>query len=178
MTINWSRGAKPKPLVSIHSQYEVQLERLMQMAGLVTPEKQFMFAREWGRLYRWDFAWPADRLAVEVDGGRFMGRGGQGAAMSRTAPIGHHGSTDDNRKRNLANLLGWKLLVYDPQQIRSGEAIAEIKLALEQAAGMPWQDRLRAHVKDVFDREAMQRTVQRARKKQKAELRQRVGKLR
>lgn len=169
MTGEWSR-AKLRPPASVHSQYEVQLARLMELAGLVTPVEQFMFAREWGRLYRWDFAWPAQQLAVEVDGGRFMGRGGRGAVMSRTAPLGYHGSVDDNRKRNLANLLGWKLLIYSPEQIRSGEAITEIKLALEQSAGMPWQDRLRSHVRDVFEREAMQRKVQRARKKQKAEL--------
>lgn len=161
----------PRGARTSRSQYELQLGRLIQLAGLPEPELQFMFAREYGRLYRWDFAWVDRKLAVEVDGGRFMGRGGQGQVMSRTAPLGYHGSVEDNRKRNLANLLGWTMLVYSPEMIRSNEAITELKIALEKTAGRPWEGRLQQHVHDVFAREAIQRKVQRAWKKQKADLR-------
>jgi very-short-patch-repair endonuclease len=149
----------------MRSQYETQLERLIHLAGLPEPVLQFAFAKEYGRLYRWDFAWTEFKLAVEVDGGRFMGRGGSARTMSRTAPLGYHGSVEDNRKRNLANLLGWTILVYSPEMIRSGEAVAELKLALEQKAGRPWQERLSAHAHDVFNRESLKRRVANLRKK-------------
>lgn len=109
------------------SQYEERLARLIHIHGLPTPERQFRFAMPL-REYRVDFAWPTYRLLVEVDGGSFVGRGGKGAFVSRTTPVGYHQTTEDYRKRNLANLMGYALLCYKPDQLE--EAIGEIRLWL------------------------------------------------
>jgi hypothetical protein len=39
----------------------------LRAAGIIPPEREYVFAE--GRRFRFDFAWPRQRLAVEVDGG-------------------------------------------------------------------------------------------------------------
>ena len=91
--------------------YEGDLARRIAGAPwLPTPERQFYFAKPVGRKHRFDFAWPEHKLAVEVDGGTIMARKG--------VAVGHHSSLRDYRKRNLAVLLGWRVLAYRPESIR------------------------------------------------------------
>jgi hypothetical protein len=155
------------------SKYEIQLGRLIDLNGLPAPEKEYLFCRHLGRLYRWDFAWPWAKVALEADGGRFTGRG-RGRPVTG-APIGYHGSDEDNRKRNIGNLLGWKILIYSPAMISSGEAIEDARIALAQAQGQPWEDRLLAHVRAVFDRGALQRKVARNKREFRAQRGGRLG---
>lgn len=110
------------------SKYEETLARLIQLAGITPPIRQYAFAKPL-REYKADFAWPHVNLLVEVDGGSFVGRGGDGAVVSRTTAVGYHQTIADYRKRNLANLLGFTLLSYQPGQFT--EAITEIKLWLQ-----------------------------------------------
>ena len=66
-------------------------------------ELRFHPTRQW----RFDFAWPEHKLAVEIDGGIFM----QG---------GHNRGTqfaDDAEKHNAAVLLGWRLLRYTTRDL-------------------------------------------------------------
>lgn len=56
------------------------------------------------RMWRWDFAWPELKLAVELDG---RGKdGGMGAHQSIT------GQRRDHEKGNAAVLLGWRVLHF------------------------------------------------------------------
>ena len=76
------------------------------------------------RDWRFDFAWPEFKVAVELDGGVFMGgpRGHKG--------IHYHG---DCQKNNAAVCLGWKLLRYtikDLQQ-RPAAVVAQIVSVLD-----------------------------------------------
>lgn len=61
------------------------------------------------REFRFDAAFPSARLAIEINGGAFKGKGG-----------GHNrgaGYRDDLEKMNLATLLGWRVLAYLPEQL-------------------------------------------------------------
>lgn len=69
------------------------------------------------RKFRADFAFVPQKLLVEVEGGLFV----KGAHSN---PLG---IIRDMEKSNLAALGGWALLRYSPAQIKSGEAIAQIK---------------------------------------------------
>jgi len=63
-----------------------------------------------GRKFRFDCANPSQKIAIEIDGGIWMGKGG-----------GHtsgYGMTKDMEKLNLAVLEGWKVLRYSPQTLR------------------------------------------------------------
>lgn len=96
-----------------------QLIRNLKSAGINAPvvELRFHPVRRW----RFDLAWPADKLAVEIDGGIWTaGRHTRGAGME-----------GDNEKINSAILLGWRVLRFSSGQAKSAEAIEIIKTALD-----------------------------------------------
>ena len=77
-------------------------------------EHQFHPTRKW----RFDFAFPDDMLAVEIEGG-VNGR--------------HHrfsGFAKDAEKYNAAALLGWRVLRFTTSMVMSGEAINTTRKAL------------------------------------------------
>lgn len=65
------------------------------------------------RKWAFDFAWPAQKVALEVDGGTFAdGRHSQG-----------HGYDHDCEKLNTATLAGWRVLRVTSTHLRDGMAI-------------------------------------------------------
>lgn len=89
--------------------------------GLPAPAREFRFVAD--RRWRLDFAWPEQRLALEVEGGVWT-RG------RHTRPIGFLG---DMEKYNRAALEGWRVLRVTPQQLRNGAAVALLEAALRTA---------------------------------------------
>lgn len=71
-------------------------------------EHRFAPPRRW----RFDFAWPGDRLAVEIEGGSFV-RG------RHQRPSGYRA---DCEKYNAATALGWRVLRYTDQDLRDRPA--------------------------------------------------------
>lgn len=137
-----TRGLLPNPRRSGHARREVgpaetwaraeaaakrraledRLELQMRAHGLPTPEREYRFhdVRRW----RFDFAWPELRVAVEVDGGTWAaGRHNRGA-----------GFEGDAEKLNAATALGWRVFRYTATRVRSGWAVNEIRVELERAA--------------------------------------------
>jgi very-short-patch-repair endonuclease len=91
-------------------------------ADLPIPEREYVFAKP--RKWRFDFAWPEQRVAVEVNGGRYAFAGGR------------HSGEDDLEKIRRAGALGWRVLPVTPQTLRDrpGEAIDDVRQALK------WQE--------------------------------------
>lgn len=84
---------------------------------LAKDEHYFHDARGW----RFDFAWPAEMVALEIEGGVWIqGRHSRGK-----------GQIEDMAKYNAAALAGWVLLRCTPQQVKSGEVFETIKRALK-----------------------------------------------
>ena len=84
---------------------EVALALHIRSVGLPTPEHQYQFAlpRKWAA----DFAWPAHRLLVEVEG------------------FGHHKLNryfGDIEKYNEMTMRGWYLLRFTTKMVDDGEA--------------------------------------------------------
>jgi very-short-patch-repair endonuclease len=76
----------------------------------LTPEREYRFHLL--RLWRFDFAWPEKKIAVEVEGrGRHQSVSGFEA---------------DAVKYNAAAKMGWRVFRYTPHMVHSGEAINEI----------------------------------------------------
>lgn len=74
-----------------------------------------------GRAWRFDFAWPAQKVAVECDGGtRSGGR--------HVRPLGYEA---DRAKDNAAVLKGWRVLHVTQREITSGEALRIIEASLK-----------------------------------------------
>lgn len=83
-----------------------------------TPQRQYRVLDH--RKYVWDFAWPAHRLAVEVDGGTWTGG----------AHVRGNGYERDCEKQNLAVIAGWRTMRFTAGQVRSEMAVEMIARAL------------------------------------------------
>ncbi len=81
--------------------------RLCLAAGYPEPEAEYQFhpTRKW----RFDYAWPEIKLALEEDGGIWRKGGG---AHSHPSNIER-----DIEKGNAAALLGWRILRYAPEDL-------------------------------------------------------------
>ena len=98
------------------------------------PEREYPFAAGVGRGYRFDFAWPAHNprpvagLALEVDGGQYLARGGR------------HNTDSDRAKLNLAAELGWVVLRYSPHMLLQSpdDVIEQVQRALRRL--QLWRD--------------------------------------
>jgi very-short-patch-repair endonuclease len=82
------------------------------------PEHRFHPVRKW----RFDIAWPTELLAIEVDGGGWIG--------------GHHsrgqGIEDDAEKQSTAVSMGWRVMRLTPRMIRDGRALTLVIAALQR----------------------------------------------
>ena len=83
-----------------------------------SPEWRFHPERKW----RFDFAWPEQKVAVEIEGGFFAG--------------GRHsrgfGAKKDMEKYNSAILHGWYVLRYMPEQVCRETTTDDIKRVLKR----------------------------------------------
>ena len=78
--------------------------------------------------WRIDFAWPAVKLAVEVEGGTFSGgRHTRGA-----------GFDEDAAKYNTLTLMGWRVLRFTTTSIRAGVALKTVEAALAMKNSGAW----------------------------------------
>ena len=81
---------------------------------------EYKFSKD--RKFRFDWAWPEIKLAVEIEGGIWLGKNG--------AHSSGKGILRDMEKNNLAVLEGWRILRVTPQQLKNGEAHNLIDRAL------------------------------------------------
>jgi len=89
---------------------------LLRLQGIAEPNPEFRFDSD--RLWRFDFAWPAHKLAIEIDGGLWVdGAHNRGAALLK-----------QYEKSNAATLAGWRVLRYAPDQL--AQAAHDVALAL------------------------------------------------
>ena len=92
-------------------------QKLLKQSGLPVPETEYRFcdARRW----RFDYAWPEQKIAVEQEGGAWSyGRHNRGSGFIK-----------DCEKYNNAVLSGWRVLRYAPEQMTNG-AIEDLKTML------------------------------------------------
>ena len=85
----------------------------------LTAEREFHFALP--RKWRFDFAFPVQQIAVEIEGGTWNGgRHTRGSGFAK-----------DLEKYNHAVLKGWRVLRYTPEMVTAGTAIHDVlKLVL------------------------------------------------
>jgi very-short-patch-repair endonuclease len=71
------------------------------------------FAAIPGRKFRFDFCFSEERLLIEINGGTYNGGAhGRGVGINR-----------DYEKNNLAQIEGWRVLSFDTNMVKSGEAL-------------------------------------------------------
>jgi hypothetical protein len=90
-------------------------------AGLPAPTREFRFHPE--RRFRFDYAWEAEKIALEVEGAVWTGgRHTSGAGFMR-----------DMEKYNLATVCGWRVLRCTPSTLRTAATVFHLRLALALA---------------------------------------------
>lgn len=105
---------------------ERTLDHQIKSLQLTIPvEREYVFhpTRKW----RFDFAIPELRIAIEVEGGTFSGKD-----TRHTTGMGHH---EDCNKYNAAAMLGWRVLRYTAKHIASGQAYDELEIYLKPYSG-------------------------------------------
>ena len=77
----------------------------------LSPVREWSFAKP--RRWRFDFSWPKEKLAVEIEGGTWInGRHNRGSSIEA-----------EMEKYNTAALLGWTVLRFTTAMVKSGAAI-------------------------------------------------------
>lgn len=101
------------------SHLEDRFKELWNGEGFV--EEHLFALEELGRRWRFDFAWPAKKVAVEIEGGVFSG--------------GRHtrgyGYQSDCEKYNAATMLGWKLIRLTSKMIDE-KSVENVKKLLNE----------------------------------------------
>lgn len=99
----------------------------IQLVGLPLPShgkgcerKELQFAKP--RLWRFDWAYESQRIAIEYQGGNYTGKGHNTIKNLR----------NDYEKFTEAALLGWTLILIDSQSVRDGRAVEWVERALKR----------------------------------------------
>jgi very-short-patch-repair endonuclease len=102
------------------SDLEALLLAHLRAVGLPEPEREYRFhpTRRW----RFDLAWPTQRVAAECEGATW--KGGKGRHTSGA------GFAGDCEKYSEAAILGWRVLRFTREQIESGYAVGAVERAL------------------------------------------------
>jgi very-short-patch-repair endonuclease len=96
-------------------------------------ERELRFAQGIGRQWRFDFAFPLHRLAVEIEGLVVMRVNGELLVKGRHASIS--GFKEDCEKYAWAVILGWRVLRFEQSQVRDKTAIDMTARALAALEG-------------------------------------------
>lgn len=100
------------------SRHESELEIQIRALRLPSPEREFLFMRP--RRFRFDFAWPEHKVALEAEGGTWIaGRHTRGS-----------GYESDCIKYSEAAIRGWKVIRATGKMIKDGTAIDLLQRAL------------------------------------------------
>ena len=74
--------------------------------GLPIPQEEWKFHNQ--RKWRFDYAWPDNAVALEIEGGTWMKGGGHGRGS---------GYLRDILKYNEATRMGWRVYRFTPEQL-------------------------------------------------------------
>lgn len=112
-----SRPPRREQLV-LHGEAQIKaFSAAVTVEGLAAPmtEVRFCDARKW----RFDYAWPAAKVALEVEGGIWV-KGGGGHNRGKAFK-------DDLEKYNRATVLGWRVIRVLPEQLLTIETLAMLR---------------------------------------------------
>ncbi len=85
------------------------------------PEREFKFCE--GRKWAFDFCFPDQMIAIEIEGGTNYGKSRHSYGV---------GFENDCRKYNAATALGWKVFRFSTAMVQRGEAIQPLLNAIFQ----------------------------------------------
>ena len=114
---------KPK---STASKAEERFAFHMKHCGIPDPVREYRFSKTTARRWRFDFAWPDLKLAVEIEGLMHYGKQEDGSAKTgrHQTARGYQGDLD---KYNTATIEGWAVLRFSQHHVKTGDAIRTLE---------------------------------------------------
>lgn len=106
----------------------LDLIRMATPGVLTTFERQYLYVP--GRKFSADFAWPEQRVLVEVQGGVWVDKSGHS---------GGTGIKRDNERLNFASINNWRMLRFTTADVTSH--IGDVIDTIEDALGLPRSSR-------------------------------------
>lgn len=100
-------------------------EKVIIATKLPGPKKEFQFHPE--RKWRFDYAWPDHKVALEVEGGVFGHTKGDGTKSKKGAHSSVSGMLRDMEKYNAAAALGWRIIRVVPDDLLKTKTIELLK---------------------------------------------------
>ena len=108
------------------SELEETMVGVLRLNSLPEAVREYPFAQSLGRKWRFDFAWPEVKVALEVEGGTWAkGKHSTGAGIQR-----------DIEKYNMAQLLGWLVLRTNDHMINDNRTADWVRTALMMRGGI------------------------------------------
>ena len=106
------------------SKIEDQFLKQMEDNGFPSSVREYYFhpVRKW----RADFAFPAHKLLIEIEGGAF----------TRGRHVRGYGYRNDCQKYNNAIMVGFTVLRFTSDMVRSNEAIRTVAVVMQQRGGI------------------------------------------
>ena len=104
------------------SQLEATFALQLRTSGLPEPQREYRFhpTRRW----RFDFCFVEQKLAVELNGGRWIrGRHNRGSSVQA-----------DYEKLNAAQMLGYRVLQFTGEQVDNWSALETVREALREVS--------------------------------------------
>ena len=102
------------------SELEEAMAGSLRLNGLPEPVREYPFAQNLGRKWRFDFAWPEAKVALEVEGGLFVrGKHSTGVGIQR-----------DIDKHNMALALGWAVARASNKMVEDNRAADIVRTLL------------------------------------------------
>jgi len=103
----------------------LEMKFLDQLHRLGCPEPVTQFRFDPKRRWRFDFAWPDFDVAVDIDGGTWIGG-------RHTTGVGYQ---KDTEKMNAANILGWTMLRFTTNDVMNGSAANQTNVVIQRLMG-------------------------------------------
>lgn len=103
------------PRITKKTNLEEMFAFQLKAANLPEPQREYRFHKT--RKWRFDFAYPDRKIAIEIEGGTYTRK------SRHTSPIGYR---QDICKYNAATALGWDVYRGDTMMVRDGSLIAQI----------------------------------------------------
>jgi very-short-patch-repair endonuclease len=114
--------AAPAPRAHTPSSLEQRALEAIAQAGLPEPVQEYKFMEK--RRFRFDFAYPVQKIAIEIEGGLY--------GKSRHTSI--DGYTKDCDKYNLAALEGWRVFRFTAVHMKQDGWLNVVRVAMEVRA--------------------------------------------
>lgn len=130
MRLHGTRGVRPRRAITQKKGEDLEAIFSIQIRAIKLPEAQREYQFHPKRKWKFDFAWPHCKIAVEIEGGTY----------TNGRHVRPEGFRRDCEKYNAAALLGWQVYRGDVKMVKNNILLDTVQAALNQEKGYGTDD--------------------------------------